>query len=61
MIGVVYFEKKWRKAGVCMPLRMCNPKDFSQDKIENVICGEGVGCIMSSREDKLEIRGWIFR
>ena len=56
-----FLKKKGWQDGAHMRSQMCNPKDFSQDKIENVICGEGVGCIMSSREDKLEIRGWIFR
>ena len=38
-----------------MHSRMCNPKDCGRDKIEDVICGEGAGCMIHSREERIEI------
>ena len=53
-------EKGWQ-VGAQMHLRMCNSKYCSQDKIEYVVCGEGLGCRVSSREETIEIRVWICR
>ena len=40
---------------------MLNPKDCSWDKIEDIVLGGGIGCMMRDREKKLDIRGWICR
>ena len=38
-----FLKKKGWQDGAHMRSQMCNPKDFSQDKIEDVICeGRGV-------------------
>lgn len=39
MIGVVHSYKKWCQSSVHMILLMCNLKDFSRYKIEDVTCG----------------------
>ena len=49
----IFRRKGGRPLQKCV--RMCNPKYFSQDKIKDMVCGEGVGCMMSSREEILEI------
>ena len=59
MNGVVYFQKKVCQTGERMHFQMCKPKYFSQDKLEDVIFGDGVGYMMYYREETLEIRGWI--
>ena len=55
-----FLKKKGWQDGAHMRSQMCNPKDFSQDKIEDVICvcvcgGGGVGFMMRSIEETLEI------
>ena len=39
-----FLKKKGWQDGAHMRSQMCNPKDFSQDKIEDVICVWGGGC-----------------
>ena len=63
MIGVVYVyiyvkKKNWWQAVTHMHLRMFNPKDCFQEKIEDLICCEDVRFMMRSREETLNIHGW---
>ena len=44
----INFKEKGYQAGGRMSLQMFNPKCCNQDKIEDMIDGKGVGCIMSS-------------
>ena len=53
IISVVKIYKEGWQAGGHMCSQIWNPKDCIQDKIEDIICGEGVGFMIRYREDTL--------
>ena len=60
-MGVVYIHNKGFQASVHMCFWNFIPKDYSQNKIEDFICGDDVWCMMSSIEETLYILGQIYR